>query len=199
LHECVGACLLRREACKPGWRNLNPEAYVWLAAQSMLGDPELEVFVPRRLRAEILEEQRLEEERHIRAEKRARAERKAAERRAREAEERAEHARVLTECYWRTRYVYLVRWTLAHPDLVWAGHDEAFNREWPKDRPRWWLPPPQLYDAMRSFLRHRDATRNSNLDFPTEVPGWEEWLPPYVPGKPWPWRKPEADADGAAA
>jgi hypothetical protein len=196
LHECLGAVLLRREARKPGWRDLEPETFVWLAAESMLGDPELEGYVPRRLRAQILERQRLEAEERARAERRVRREKAAAERRERERQERAERAQVNYECYWRCRNAYAVRWSLAHSDIANVWQDEAFNREWPRDRPRWWLPPPALFDAMRDFLRRRDATR-TYLNFDDEVPGWTELLPPYVPGKPWLWREAVADGDAA--
>ena len=200
LHECVGACLLRREARKPGWRKLAPEVFVWLAAESMLGDPELEGFVPRCLKAEILERRRLEEERRRRAERRARAERKAAERREREREERREFNEVRRQCYWRTRQQYLFAFWGKLPvgKLDWKVEQErTFDREWPREMPSWWLPPPKMHDAMKDFLRRREATRNFNLLFDTEVPGWEEWLPPYVPGSSWPWRKPESDDDAA--
>jgi hypothetical protein len=35
-------------------------------------------------------------------------------------------------------------------------------------------------------------------NLPDEHPDWSRWIPPYVPGKPWPWRKRDA-ADGAGA
>jgi hypothetical protein len=198
LHECVGAVLLRREERKPGWRNLDPDSFVQLAAESMLCDPDLEGYVPRRLKAEILERQRLEEEERARAERRARRERATAERRAREREERAERNQAIADCYWRCRIAYQVRWGLARPDInVWQ--DEEFKREWPRDRPRWWAPPPQMLDAMMDFNRRRDATRNFNLDFDTEARGWQEWLPPYEPGKPWPWRKVDTERPEDAA
>jgi hypothetical protein len=50
-----------------------------------------------------------------------------------------------------------------------------------------------MFAAMRDFNRRRDATRNFNLLFDAEAPGWEDWLPPYRPGEPWPWRTPGAD------
>jgi hypothetical protein len=187
LHECVGACLLRREARKPGWRKLAPEVFVWLAAESMLGDPELEGFVPRRLKAEILERRRLEEERRRRAERRARAERKAAERREREREERREFNEVRRQCYWRARQHCLFQLWREHPPDD-AAARALFDRDWPRGMPTGWMPPPEMYDAMRDFLRRRDATRNFNLDFDAEAPGWEEWLPTeYEPGRQWPW------------
>jgi hypothetical protein len=197
LHECVGAVLMRREARKPGWRDLDPEVFVRLAAESMLGAPELEGFVPRRLKAEILERRRIEAEERKRAERRARREREIAERRERERAERREINRAIEDCYWRVRIVCQIRWSLARPGVnMWK--DETFEREWPRDRPRWWLPPPQMLDAMRDFNRRRDATRNFNLDFDTEAPGWEEWVPPCRPGEPWPWRTDRVECDAAA-
>jgi hypothetical protein len=194
LHEAVGACLLRREARKPGWRHLEPETFVWIAAESMLADPELEAFVPRRLRAEILERQRLEAEERARAERRARREKAAAERRERERQERAERARVVGECYWRCRVRYLHAFWGQMPVgmLDWkVEQEETFDPIWPRDRPRWWLPPPALFDAMRDFLRRRDAVCKW-LDFDVEVPGWGEWLPVLTPGEPWPWHSSDA-------
>ena len=197
LHECVGACLLRREARKPGWRKLEPEVFVWLAAESMLGDPELEGFVPRRLKAEILDRRRLEEERRKGAERRARAEKKAAERRAREAEERRLHARVVQNTYWRVRYVYLALFITRLPsgETDWVGDRETFDRDWPRDVPDGWLPPPAVYEAMKEFIQRRDRIGNLNLPEP-DLSGL---LPPYRPGEPWPWRRSEPDeADGDA-
>jgi hypothetical protein len=193
LHECVGAVLLRREERKPGWRNLDPEVFVWLAAKSMLEDDELEVYVPRRLRAKILEEERLEEERRLRAERRARREKAAAERRARELAERQEFNEVRRQSYWRARVVYLHRFWAKDLD----GDREPFDRDWPHKMPSWWMPPPEMRDVMRDFLRRRDATRTF-LDFDTEVRGWQEWLPTLAPGQAWPWRRPEADEGDAA-
>jgi hypothetical protein len=195
LHECVGAVLLRREARKPGWRNLDPEAFVWLAAESMLGDPELEGFVPRRLKAEILEELRLEEERRERAERRARAERKAAERRARELEERRAFNEVRQECYWRCRQSYLFRFWREFPpgEAARTVEGETFDREWPRKMPSWWMPPPAFFEAMKDFLRRRGETRNFNL----EAPEHDQWLPRFELNKPWPWRRSEPDGDGA--
>jgi hypothetical protein len=198
LHECVGAVLLRREARRPGLWDLDPEVFVWLAAESMLNDVELEGFVPRRMKTEIRERRRLEEEERARAERRARREKVAAERRARELAERREFNEVRRQCYWRCRNASQVRWCLAHPELASAWNDDAFNRAWPRETPSWWLAPPRMHDAMRDFLRRRDAARTW-LDFDVDVPGWEEWLPACVPGQPWPWRRDEPDASDPAA
>ena len=35
-------------------------------------------------------------------------------------------------------------------------------------------------------------------NLPDEHPDWSRWVPPYEPGKPWPWRKGDG-ADGAGA
>jgi hypothetical protein len=195
LHECVGACLLRREARKPGWRNLDPEAFVWLAAGSMLNDAELEGYLPRRLKAEILERRRLEAEAHERAERRARREKAAAERRERERAERAEFNEVRRQCYWRCRVHAMHRFWRDHPTEDWRESPvrERFDLDWPERMPGWWLPPPEMHEPMLAFLRRRAATR-TYLDFDDEVPGWEEWLPPYTLGASWPWRRADAGA-----
>ena len=69
---------------------------------------------------------------------------------------------------------------------------ETFDRNWPMRMPSWWMPPPAFSEAMKDFLRRRDEARNFNL----EAPEYDPWLPPYEPGKLWPWRKPEANVDG---
>jgi hypothetical protein len=170
--------------------------FVWLAAESMLGDPELEGFVPRRLKAEILERKRLEEEERKRAERRARAEREAAEPRAREAEERRLHDRVVTNSYWRVRYVYLTMFITRLPNGVtnWVGDQQTFDRDWPRDMPDGWLPPPAVYEAMKGFLQQRDIPGNLNLAEPDLRP----LLPPYAPNEPWPWRRDKPDGDAPA-
>jgi hypothetical protein len=160
----------------------------------MLADPELAKLVPRRLRAEILERRRIEEERR----RRAREAREVAERRAREWAERQEHDRVLKNAYWRVRYVYLSQFTLKRADGTWdwVGDAETFDRDWPRDMPVGWLPPPTVYTTMKAF-QQRDIPGNLTL----EEPDLRPLLPPYVPNAAWPWRRPEAedDVDGAPA
>ena len=57
-------------------------------------------------------------------------------------------------------------------------------RDWPVPRPDWWLPPPGLREPMAEWL-------GDLINVPEEHPDWTQWIPAYVPGKPWPWRKPE--------
>jgi hypothetical protein len=184
LVECVAACLLRRASRSPDRCALRPEKFVTAAAELMLADGELAKLVPRRLKTEILERQRALEERR----RRDRAAKKAAERRACEAEERRLHARVVRNAYWRARYVYLAQFITRLPNGAtdWAGDQRTFDRDWPRDMPDGWLPPPAVYEAIKDFLQRRDIPGNLNL----EEPELRELLPPYEPGKPWPWRKP---------
>jgi hypothetical protein len=64
--------------------------------------------------------------------------------------------------------------------------------DFPVPRPDWWLPPPGLRGPMAAWLKDL-----ANL--PDEHPDWRQWIPPYVPGRPWPWRKPEAAGDAVPA
>jgi hypothetical protein len=185
LTEVVAACLLRRASRHPDRWALRPEKFLTTAVELMLEDDELREFVPRRLKAEVLERRRLEEERRRRereareAAARDERERQAREVRARrlERERRALEKRervVLDRCY----FVCF----LAAMDAV--GAKEV--RDWPAARPDWWLPPPGLREQVDEWL-------GDLVDIPDEHPDWRRWIPTYEPGKPWPWRKPEAD------
>jgi hypothetical protein len=52
----------------------------------------------------------------------------------------------------------------------------------------WWAPPPGMLEAVKEYMAARERW------YLAEEPDWSGWVPPYEPGKPWPWRK----ADGAA-
>jgi hypothetical protein len=70
--------------------------------------------------------------------------------------------------------------------------NQPFVRDWPTERPAWWLPPPGLRGPMAEWLKDL-----ANL--PDEHPDWSQWIPPYEPGKPWPWRKVDAERPEDAA
>jgi hypothetical protein len=179
---------------------LQPEKYVTAAAELMVHVPELERLVPRRMRAKILERYRLEAERRKKAERKARREAKAAERRARELKERQWFNYVRHECYWRCRSLYRSRNDFEFPPGTPGSKAarEKFDRDWPKEMPEWWMPAPQMHDAMRDFLRERAATRDLTACFEDKVPDWDKRLPPYQPGQPWPWRKRDGADDAGA-
>jgi hypothetical protein len=67
---------------------------------------------------------------------------------------------------------------------------QQLRRDFPHDRPPWWAPPPGMFEAVKDYMAER-ARRVC------EEPDWSRWTPSYQPGKPWPWRKPESDGDGA--
>jgi len=96
---------------------------------------------------------------------------------------------VVRNAYWRVRYVYLTQFITRLPsgETDWVGGRETFDRDWPRDKPAGWLPPPAVYEALKDFLQRRDIPGNMNLPEPDLRP----LLPPYVPGRPWPWRRPE--------
>jgi hypothetical protein len=204
LVEVVGACLLRRALRHPDRWSLRPEKFVTTAAELMLDDPDLEGFVPRRLKAEIQERRRLEEERLRRESETKEAE----ERRVRELRQREAKARQLEyERRERERrekmvldYSYYTCKLAAREAIGFGmGPDEKSRpeilqlyKDYPEPCPDWWLPPPELRGPVEEYLK-------DPANPPKEVPDWSQWVPKYVPGRPWPWRKPQAADDGDAA
>jgi hypothetical protein len=193
LVECVAACLLRRASRSPDRWALRPEKFVTAAAELMLRDAELEDLVPRRLRAEILERWRLVEERRRRErEAKEAAERKRRARQAREAKaRRLEYERVRRErvvldwcynaCWWAAWEAVRAPGQPYNKDLPEAVQ---LRRDFPVPRPDWWLAPPDLRARMAEYLKDL-------ANIPDEHPNWAQWIPPYQPGRAWPWRKPE--------
>src|SRR5436305_3433232 len=98
-----------------------------------------------------------------------------------EAEARArEEARLLDRAY--RVCVDLARSDYGFPPgrpLVRDQHPE-FARDWPPYRPDWWRPPPGLLEAIRA--------EPGCKPYGYVEPYWRRWVPPYVPGRPWPWR-----------
>ena len=145
-------------------------------------------------------------ERRAEAERQAAARREAEERRhrqereaarlAREAEDRrreeAARERELEAAYSIVFRAYL---RAAVPTLG-PGWDErpearAFLAKWPNGRmggrPRWWLPPPGLLEAMR-------AEAAKPCSFPYREPDHSHLFPAYRPDLVWPWRAESGDA-----
>ena len=201
LVEVVGACLLRRAMRSHDRWSADGHESLLDAAELLLGDPELARLVPRSLKRAVLERQearRRAEAEHRRRigeslERQRRAE-AAARRRAREEEarwfeelqrkrEREEHERLMRAAYsicFRAAYRAIgspkgPRW----PELPEA---RQLRRDFPHERPAWWLPPPGLLDAVKA--------QDAEPALPgQQEPDWSRWVPPYVPGRPWPWRE----------
>jgi hypothetical protein len=178
-------------------------SWPWLAA---LVPAELKPALCRQRRATLRrrrEQERQERERRERWDRQRHAEAEA-RRRTREEEarwwaelqckrERDAHERLMREAYsicYRAAFQSL--------DLPWGDKRglpayEQLRRDFPYDRPGWWQPPPGLLEAVEAELPKR-------AKLPYQEPDWGRWVPPYVPGRPWPWRRadtkhPEDTAD----
>jgi hypothetical protein len=202
LVEVVAACLLRRASRHPDRWSLRPEKFVTAAAELMLDDVELERFVPRRMKTEIRERRRLEAERR----RRERGAREAEERRERARREREakarrlEHERLKRERHEKVvlDWCYSVCFQAAAAAVGAKGtlrkdrpEEAQVLRDWPTPRPDWWLPPPGLREPMADWL-------GDLINTPKEHPDWTQWIPAYVPGEPWPWRKRDHSDDAGA-
>jgi hypothetical protein len=214
LAEVVAACLYRRQLrshdrCGADLRRCRLDA-----AELLLRNPDLAGLVPRRLKVEVFARQqarqRAAEERLRLAEEAERhrvAVQEAAWRRKQEEErelyeriererEREAHERVMNESYRLCFVAALKVMDLPRGGPTWPELPEALQvrRDFPYERPGWWAAPPKLYAAVKDDMPNRDRYRPVEPDF-------SELIPSYVPGAPWPWRRPEAedDADGAAA
>jgi hypothetical protein len=77
-------------------------------------------------------------------------------------------------------------WTKRHPKFV---------ADWLSQRPLWWMPPGMLEVVI---------AEPTTIPYGYQEPDWRRWAPPYVPGRPWPWRTadavpPEPAAKGTGA
>jgi hypothetical protein len=206
LTDVVAACLYRRQRRSHDRVAVDLSSCLLDAAEAMLADPELAGLVPKRLRRLAVERRqarwRAQQERQRRiaeAERRRAEEREAARRREREEERlsherlergrrREEHERVLGACY---RICY--RAAFRSLNLPWGDKRglpayEQLRRDFPYDRLGWWQPPPGFYEAVAEDLPKQ-------VEFGYVEPDWSRWVPPYEPGKPWPWRKREGAGD----
>ena len=198
LTDAVAACLHRRQRRSHDRWNADLERCRLAAAELMTDHDELARFVPRPL-ARVIADRR-EEKRRLRTEA-ERREREGRERQAREARaRRLEHERRERERHEKTvmDWAYSHCFHEAYKAIGAPTGGDRFERpefvqlrlDFPSPRPSWWLPPPGMYQAVAEDLpKHR---------LPDYVePGWSRWVPPYEPGKPWPWHAPEP-ADAAA-
>lgn len=62
----------------------------------------------------------------------------------------------------------------------WSEETPRWLEDWPSRRPAWWRPPPGLLEAVMAEPEMRP--------YGYQEPDWRRWVPPYVPGRPWPWR-----------
>jgi hypothetical protein len=209
LTEAVAACLYRRALRSHDRWDADLERCRLDAAEVMLKCPELAGLVPGSLKRAALERRdervRREEERRRRiaeaVRRRASGQEEAWRRKQQEERElyariereraREEHERVMRECY---RICY--RAAFRSLDLPWGDKRglpeyEQLRRDFPYDRPGWWQPPPGLFEAVAE-----DLPKQSRFGY--VEPDWSRWIPPYEPGKPWPWRRRD-DADAAGA
>jgi hypothetical protein len=198
LTDVVAACLYRRQRRSHDRWDADLQRCRLAAAELLMDHDELARFVPRPLARAIAERWREKWRRLVEAEHREREERerqaRAAEARRLEQErrERERHEQVLLD------WCYAVCLGAARAAIGARGPDRQdrpevvqLQRDFPVPRPDWWLPPPDLRGPMAEYLKDL-----ANL--PDEHPDWSRWIPPYEPGKPWPWRK-GGGADRAGA
>jgi hypothetical protein len=217
LLDLLSVALWRRERRRLAPRGLapgSPHRFQLDAAERLLADKELARLVPRGLKKTALERQaarrrRREEERRrldeivrrvLGAEdERDRRERERQARWEAEVDRREEarrHENAMTDCY--CACAKLVREDLGlriGPGCQDRPEFARYRRDWPPwtERPGWWRPPPGMYELA---LAERERTRR----FGEPEPDWRRFLvAPYEPGRPWPWRGPEADAAAADA
>jgi hypothetical protein len=198
LTDAVAACLYRRARRSHDRWDADLERCRLAAAELLMDHDELARLVPRPLARAIAERRREEWRRLVEAERREQEEgarqARAAEARRLEHErrERERHEQVVLD------WCHAVCLGAARAAIGAGGpgqedHLEVvqLRRDFPVPRPDWWLPPPGLRGPMAEYLKDL-----ANL--PGEHPDWSQWIPPYVPGQPWPWRKPDAESDAGA-
>jgi hypothetical protein len=200
LVDVVAAVLHRRARRSPDrWRV--GEATLRLdAAELLLDHLDLAPLVPAALRRQVERRAREQEKRRER-EEREEQERLVAERRAREEAARRAHEREREqdEAFWAERERREHEWHLSHAYTIcrhcaWIDHgspkgwperpeNRCLREDFPFQRPDWWAPPPGLLEAVKIYV----PTPNGCTTGPE--PDWRRWIPPYEPGKPWPWRR----------
>jgi hypothetical protein len=210
LAEVVGACLFRRRRRSHDRWAANLDGCLLDAAEMLMRRDDLHEHVPKQLQRQVHARQQArweaqdERRRQIaEAERRRLEEQREAWRRKQEAErelheryerERAREARerVVRECYGICYRAAFRSLNLPYGDKRGLPEYEQLRRDFPYDRPAWWAPPPGMYEAVAEDLPKQ-------VVYGYQPPDWSKWVPPYVPGQPWPWRCPEPAADGAAA
>jgi hypothetical protein len=199
LTDVVAACLYRRQRRSHDRWDADLGRCRLAAAELMIDHDELARFVPRPLARALAERRREQWRRRMEAEHRGQEER---ERQARAAEaRRLEHERRERERHEQVvlDWCYAVCLGAARAAIGARGPDRQdrpevvqLQRDFPVPRPDWWLPPPGLGGPMAEYLKDL-----ANL--PDEHPDWSRWIPPYEPGKPWPWRKVDTERPEDAA
>ena len=210
LFSVVVVCFFRRKQRSPDRAAWSMELCLEDAARRMLRRPEFAHLVPDDVKQHVqnLDQRRVREARRRQREaleaerRRARERREAWDRKRREEREfyeriereraREAHEKVMRECYsvcFRAAYKAIGSPQGPH----WPQLPEAMQlrRDFPDDRPAWWEPPPGMYEVVRGYL-----PRMALYDF--QEPDLSHLIPPYVPNKPWPWRKRDAADDAGA-
>jgi hypothetical protein len=202
LVDVVAAVLLRRARRSPDRWRLNDATLRLDAAELLLDHHDHALLVPAALRRRVERRAREQQERRERQELEEQ-ERLAAERRAREEAARRAHEREREqdEAFWAERERRDHEWHLNHAyticrhcayvdhgspkDAGWPERPEnkCLREDFPHRRPDWWLPPPGLLEAATAYV----PTPNGCATGPE--PDWSTWVPRYVPGRPWPWRR----------
>ena len=208
LVQVFAACLQRRALRELAPLGLRPRPlghYELEAARRMLEVPALKPLVSRELAARVRRRaaeqaahRRRERERVEAMLRQAEAnspwarERREAERRRAEAELLARLERERTERALDRAYQVCLRLAFRDLDPPLTGRHPngrpCFRREdfpqydadWPRERPSWWRPPPGMLEAVRA--------EPGVIPYGYVEPDWRRWVPPYVPGRPWPWR-----------
>ena len=206
LVDVLAACLQRRamrELAPQGLRPKPLDEYRVKAARAMLEVDGLARLVPAKLKKEVwrrdeielarrrLRQQQAEEERRRLADAanaRWRRERELEEQRLAafwERERQRKLDRALDRAYGNCK-------RCAYEDAGrprgprWPEETPHWKEDWPTSRPSWWAPPPGMLEVVQA--------QPECIPYGYQEPDWRQWVPPYVPGRPWPWRV-ERDAD----
>ena len=216
LVEVVAACLYRSR-CRSHDRRLHTlDGCLVDAAEAMMREDDLIELVPKRLQRQVYDRVQVrhaaEEERRRRMEEfqrkldqaiwgRYRAETEAHRRKEEEErrwieqyrrEQEAKEQRRLLEDTYRVCREQAMRdcGVVQRPGWLQDPGNQFFLRDWPGGPPDWWAPPPGLLKVVKV-----EAPKFYIQGY--QPPDWRQWVPPYVPGQPWPWRRTDDDASGA--
>jgi hypothetical protein len=222
LVEVVAACVLRRRRRSHGRGAVTLDGCLLDAAEAMLREDDLLELVPKQLRRKVY--RRLQARWEAEQERRRRQEefqkkvdeavwgkfRAETERRRREHDElvraaeeyrrekEAKEQQRLFEDTYRVCRQQAMRdcGVVQAPGWIQDTKNQPFLREWPGSPPDWWAPPPGLLAVVKV-----EAPKFYITGY--QPPDWRRWVPPYQPGKPWPWRSessgPQAEAVKPAA
>lgn len=183
-HVRLGMPIVEAAPHKGGQWRIDPEAVArWLEGRQWRARK-------RALELECLVQRRTEAAREAERRKREVAARREAE--YREQQERRRLERALERCYSHAK-------RLAYRDYSddcarrgvegpvgpdWPARHPRFLADWPSTRPDGWQPPPGMLEVVLAEPACRP--------YGYQEPDWTRWVPPYVPGQPWPWRNDDA-------